>query len=201
MRVFPYGKPEYAALASSDGSNLKPRLIEYDNIRTSLQAAGGNYTSLSDRIFDVLTHQGATDECVIVRIEDLYGVFREAIFSRANDEIWSESAMSHQNPLMKIAIDRATDSARSLLENCLERYKENGKLDAEICNNWANALMDMLKDCADGGPAVSYFEYVRQYLQNLDHDRYRIEYRTRFEYLAEQVQKEFFMALKKELGV
>jgi hypothetical protein len=199
LLVFPHNKPEYVALSTMAAGRCELQLIEFESLRTSLSSVGDCRTPIADTVVDLLSKEECPGKNVVIRIEDLFRALRESIFSGSMEIALSESLVSNRDPCTAIALERATDSATAMLQEYLNRYAKSGKFDDATCANLAGALMDVLKDCADGGPAVSYYEYILQHMPGLSRNRYQAKYRTRFEYLAEKVQKEFYDTLRREL--
>ena len=82
----------------------------------------------------------------------------------------------------------------------VEKYYKLRKLSLETAESFKRALHDILNDCPEGGPVQSYFEYLKPYWPDLTLDDYRENYRSRFEYQAEFVWKEFIRMMRKLLS-
>jgi hypothetical protein len=90
----------------------------------------------------------------------------------------------------------AVESVREGLFRKIEKdYRTRGKLDDRCCGGFRLALSDMVDDLLGGDPPEPYFNYLRVHLPELDEARYRMELRTKFEYMAKLMKQRMARAV------
>lgn len=197
--VFPAGKPEWVCLknVSDLQSDLPP--VGHDEIVRIINDGGEHHRSLADSITAILSNAVSIPGCQnAVRIEMLFSALRETTSEIMAQQLANEVPCNRIDPLLSVAIDRANEKVFQHMETKLSRYQGTGKLHPDIVDLFRLALSDLVIDCADGGPAQSYYEYLHLHKPNLALEDYRQTLRTRFEYLAESVRKEFIEAMRKQ---
>ena len=60
-----------------------------------------------------------------------------------------------------MAVTEATTAAQSQVQSRLQRYRTKGSVTPDHANLMGKALSDIITDYADGGPAESYYEYLK----------------------------------------
>jgi len=200
LTVFPYNKPEWVTLKKGKIEKAEIHPLQYGAVKSLFAEEPGEKIPIGRRVAEALADFKTGAGMAAIKIEDLFRILREtaAVYTEAE----AEAAMMTPDeiPLLKIALERATVAASKAIKLSLQKYRDKGKFAPDRCEQLSEALREIIRDCADGGPAISYFEYVRRQITDIDIGRYRSEYRTRFEYLAEQAQEEFYAVLRKELG-
>jgi hypothetical protein len=139
------------------------------------------------------------DRCVL-SIDELFAALRLQRQDAVLTELVRRCETEPVNPQLRIAVERATQFAYEHFDKKLKRYGDTGKLQPEELSRIRNALMDLISDCGDGGPAQPDFQYLKAHWPDLEWEDYRKKYRARFEYLREEAQKRFAQAFAEEYG-
>lgn len=71
------------------------------------------------------------------------------------------------HPLLAMAVTEATTAAQSEVHSRLQRYQTKSSVTPDHANLMGKALSDIITDCADGGPAQSYYEYLKAHSPEL----------------------------------
>lgn len=197
--VFPCDRPEWAVLSTE--TDLRESLVPLDHaeIVRILSQTYTPSTGIAEIVIQVLFHLGQQSSYRrALKIETLFSALREVIAETAGDEQTFRVQKPNRDPELSIAIKRATDSVHRDLNEILDRYQTSKKLNSEVVESFKFALTDLLTDCTDGGPARSYYQYLRAHWSDLTREKYRQTYRTRFEYVAESIRERFFEAMRRE---
>lgn len=197
--VFPVDKPEW--VSPMNVAELQAGLppVSHDEVVRIISSQGERHRSLADSITAILSNVVSIPGCQnAVRIEILFSVLRETTSEVMVQLLAKEVPSKRDDPLLSVAVDRATEQVFQNVETKLGRYQGTGKLHPDIVEVFRLALSDLVADCADGGPAQSYYEYLGAHQPSLVLEDYRQTMRTRFEYLAESVRKDFIEAMRKQ---
>ena len=199
LTAFPCNHPEWVTPTGVD--DLRPELPPADHgvlVRLIAARITPNY-AVADLIAGVLSDLAEGDSYQrAVRIDALFAALRETCAETLAGEMPHRTPSYPPDPVLHIAIEHATTEAKKEIEKRLDRYQEKRKLTVEMAEAFRQALSDLLSDCADGGPARSYFEYVNIHLPDLSLSAYRRQYRTMFEYLAEKAREQFWRTIRDE---
>jgi len=197
--VFPVDKPEWVSPKKVVDLQAGLPPVSYDEIVRIISGQGQHQHSLADLITAILANVVSTPGCQnAVRIEILFSALRETTSEVTALQLANEVSCDRDDPLLSVAIDRATKQVFQNVETKLGRYQGTGKLHPDTVEVFRLALSDLVADCADGGPAQSYYEYLHVHKPGLALEDYRQTLRTRFEYLAETVRKDFIEAMRKQ---
>ena len=199
--VFPCDRPEWVTLASKAESKTDLDCLEYNDLAGAVAKCGYPSSGLADYIVNILTPcEQERGTGVAARIDNLFAILRESVSSEIIADMNTKGESSCLDPDIQMAVDQAKRVALNDLHIRLGKYANDGKLPPALVNAFRKALIDLLEDCVDGGPAQSYFDYLNPHAPELREEEYRRAYRSRFEYLAEKIQESFFDDMKKQLG-
>jgi len=197
--IFPPDKPQWAVLADENKAPKAFEPVTYDNIEGLIGECVAGGKGLAETIINVLNVAISNpDQSCAVRIEDIFLGLRKALASSGAIELEKRGQAKFDDPYLCMATDRALKTIRSNLEEIIRRYKSKNKLNPENADLFGKSLHDLLSDYSDGGLSQSYYDYLHEYWPDLSKERYRSEYRAKFEYLAEYVLKDFIDAMKRE---
>jgi len=197
--VFPVDKPEWVTLTNIADFRANETPLSHDELVRIINEQGAHYGNLTDLVHAILLQVARTAGLQKpVQVEILFSALRETTSEIKAQQLANEVPRNRDDPLLSVAIDRATDQAFQNVEIKLARYQDTGKLHPDVVEVFRLALSDLVADCADGGPAQSYYEYLHVHKPSLTLEDYRQTLRTRFEYLAESVQKGFIEAMRKQ---
>ncbi len=197
--IFPPDKPRWAALADENKTPKAFEPITYDNIEGLIGECVADHKGLAETIINVLNMAtGNPDQTCAVRIEDLFSGLRKALASSGVSDLEKKGQAEFDDPCFRMATDKALKTARLSLEEIIRRYEAKNKLKPDIADLFGKSLRDLLSDYSDGGLFQSYYDYLHEYWPDLSKERYRSEYRAKFEYLAEYVRMDFIAAIKRE---
>jgi hypothetical protein len=197
--LFPADRPEWAALSAVKDLRPDKPLIDFDalaEIASGAYSPGKSTTSLIADILTALADNRNYRPCASV--EMLFAVLRRTMLAVSQTEAAAADVPAAPDLLLSMAIKQASDKASSEVHKILTRYHQTEKLPADCIGPFQKALADIIADCADGGPAQGYFQYLRSHLPELSPEDYRNIYRTRFEYLADTAQTCFFNMMKRK---
>jgi hypothetical protein len=196
--AFPDHRPQWVAL--SDTQNLHEHLpaIDYMTLTQIVSEQAAATTGLGKLVVGVLSHIAELRVFQqAVQIEAIFAALRETKSTVMAVELDSQPAYSQQDPHFRSAVEKAIMKAMSELQKRLDRYVTRTKLTVDVAEYFCKALHDLVKDCVDGGPAQSYYEYIRSHWPDLSYARYRRDFRSQFEYLANCAQRRFYEAMRK----
>ncbi len=199
--IFPCDRPEWVCLSGlNDLRNDTAMIVEKKvaGIIGGLQKAKYSFTDL---IKAVLAEIAEDPDCrSAIKIQILFSAFREVADLALREEAEVASTKYRPDPYLKMAIDKSIKATDCELEKRLENYSNAGKLKQNELISFKKALIDILEDCCDGGPAQSYYRYLSVHWPELKQEEYRNVFRARFEYLSEFVIDNFLDCLKAELN-
>ncbi len=197
--VFPVNKPEWVSLKNVSLLQTDLPLINHDEMVRIISSQGEHNHSLVSLITAILSdvvnisrYQNA------VPIEMLFSALRETISEVLTQRLVNKIPGNHNDPLLLVAVDRATKQVLQKMENRLIRYQSTGKLHPTIVKVFKLALSELVNDYADGGQTQSYYEYLHVHKPELTAEEYRQNLRAKFEYLAESVRKDFIEAMREQ---
>ncbi|MEZ5358837.1 MAG: hypothetical protein R3F48_08390 [Candidatus Zixiibacteriota bacterium] len=199
IATFPIDNPEWISLASVN--NLRKDLppVNHDEIVKIICGRGQDWRSLSELIVNILADvEKSPDTQNTVRIEMLFSALRETMRESKANEIANEIVSNNNDPILSLASNRAIKQAIQKSQVRLLKYRSQGKLTNDMIEAFRMALTDLIEDSADGGPAQSYFEYLRSHKLELTIEEYRQILKTRFEYMAELIQRDFLDEMKRQ---
>ncbi|MEW5794842.1 MAG: hypothetical protein AB1772_00645 [Candidatus Zixiibacteriota bacterium] len=192
LHLFPPETPRWVMLSGRRRDSRDLASLDSQRLCELAAACLQPGVSIADLIVEALEQaEFDTGQPQVISIEDLFDAMRVAAVESVH-----EATSGVQNEILHIAVEKATAAARQGLQERLQRYETDGKLMPPALGCFKAALEDILIDCADGGPAISYFGYLSSYLPGLSRVEYRKSYRSRFEYLAEFVRIRFAEVLK-----
>ncbi len=198
MVVFPIDNPEWISL--TDVTDLKANLppVNHDEIVRIISSQEQDHRGFADLIVAILSAVVKASGCQnAVRVDLLFSALRETTHEIKVQQLVDEVPCNRSDPFLSVAIDRATQQVLHNVEAKLGRYQAAEKLHPDVVKLFRLALSDLVADCANGGPAQSYYEYLRVHRPDLSLEGYRRTLRTRFEYLAESVRKDFIEEMRK----
>jgi hypothetical protein len=190
--------PEWVSLRAV--ANLQADLppVNHDEIVKIISSQELDHCSLADIIVAVLSAVVSAPGCQnAVKVELLFSALRETTREIKARQLADETPCNWSDPLLSIAIDQAIEQVLHNVGVKLSRYQVTKKLHPDVVEVFRLALSDLVADCADGGPAQSYYEYLHVHRAGLTLEGYRRTLRTKFEYLAEWVRKSFFEEMRK----
>lgn len=194
---FPADKPVWVCLAEE--TELQPNLPppSYDDVMRILNELDTQHKSFGDLIHATVALLADIHDCQnAVQIEVLFSAMRDSLTTTKAEDLATCSSPNYDDPHLRIAIDRATKRVQEDVATMLDRYRQSGKLEPDAVDAFKSALGDLLSDCADGGPAQSYYKYLHEYLPGLALDDYRLRYRAKFEYTADAIRSRFTANIK-----
>jgi SAM-dependent methyltransferase len=201
LAVFPHDRPEWVTLAAKTESKADLNCLEHNDLASAVAKCGYPSSGLADYIANILRlceqDRGAGGA---VRIDALFAILRESMSAEILADLNAKGNSFCLDPDIQMAVGQAKRVALNNLHVRLEKYTNDGKLPPALVKAFGAALIDLLEDCVDGGPAQSYFDYLRPHAPELPEEEYRRAYRSRFEYLAEKIQESFFDDMRKRLG-
>jgi len=201
LAVVPAGRPEWVCLADSEGYRPDKPSIGYGDLEAIVRGLQTPAGFTGDMIVKVLQEVGEMEHTSkIVSIELLFSVLRDQTRELAAAEMRAGGSAAITHPLLAMAVTEATAAAQSEAQSRLERYQTKGSVAPDHAVLMGKALADIIADCADGGPAQSYYEYLKAHSPELELAHYRSQWRTRFEYLAESVRERFFQAMRDRIS-
>lgn len=199
--VFPCDAPEWVALIDmpEEAGNLQS--IDRAQALHFLHEGGTAATRVPDTIVSLLRCAAeSTKNRPVIRIDILFSALRETVRELAQVDWVVSNLESDYDPIIRMAVEKATAAVTENVRSRLAKYRDNGKLDPAIISCFKKAFDDLIADFSDGGPAQSHFQYLCAHSPQLTVDIYRKMYRTRFEYLAEMAEKNFIEIMRKELS-
>ncbi len=183
--AFPLRHPEWVALAGNDRITSGRMLAGHADLISILATIDLGKSTLRDIAFDILSRVTDTaDYCSAITIEKLFSALKEVSSQLAASELHHSPRQCEEDPISGMALNRALSGAKQKTREKLHRYGRKCGLSEDNYTRFETALDDLLCDCANGGQAQSYFQYLQAYWPGLTRDRYAKACRTRFEYLA-----------------
>lgn len=198
---FPADKPEWVCLAEE--TELRPSLPppNYNDVMRILNESAVQHKNTGDLIHAAVALIADVHDCQnAIQIEVLFSAMRDSLTTMKAESLTACSPHNNDDPLLRIAIDRAIKRVQEDARTKLDRYRQSGRLEPTAANAFKSALGDLLSDCADGGPAQSYYKYLHEYLPELALDDYRLRYRAKFEYMAEMTRSRFIEIIGHQFG-
>lgn len=192
LMVFPAAKPAWVTLNIKPESNADLTKIQVTGVADRLNRSGESKNAMAEAVVACLKCADLpSDTKPAMSIDELFVTIRENLNSSISMQLVSNESANPPDPLLSIAIEKATEKAQKDTMKKLERYRASKKLPVEILGLIAKALDDLLEDCSGGGPAQSNFKYLSKHWPELAWEDYRATYRAKFEYLAESAQEVF----------
>jgi len=201
ITCFPAGKPEWTAPAADPDlpADLVP--LGYADVKNIVGRVYDSRISIGDLVVTVVAEATRTSNGrPALRIEDVFAAVREVIADTSEIELSARLTTIPTDPFLAIAARKAAEQVLADMIVTLKKYESSGKLGPETIGYFNGALTDIIADCADGGPAQSYYQYVCAHWPDLTLDDYRRDFRAKFEYLAEKVRDGFFSHLRDYFG-
>jgi hypothetical protein len=198
---FPADRPEWVCLAEE--TELQPSLPppSYNDVLRVLNETTTQHKNTGDLIHAAVALITDNHDCQnAIQVEVLFSAMRDSLTAMTAEDLTVCSTHNNDDPLLKISIDRATIRVQEGATTMLDRYRQSGKLEPDAAVAFMGALVDLLSDCADGGPAQSYYKYLHEYLPDLALDDYRLRYRAKFEYMAEMIRSRFIESIGQQYG-
>jgi len=199
MVAFPIDNPEWVSLTDAPDLQADSPPVNHDEIIRIISSQEQNHLSFADLMVAILSAVVKAFGCQnAVRVDLLFSALRETTREIKALQFVDEAPCNHSDPFLSVAIDRATEQVLQNVEVKLGRYQAAERLHPDVVQVFRLALSDLVADCVDGGPAQSYYEYLRAHRLDLSLEGYRRTLRTRFEYLAESVRKDFIEEMRKQ---
>ena len=196
--AFPVDNPEWLSLTDVTDLQAEFLPVHHDEIIRIISSQKPDYGSLTDLIVAVLSAVVAAPSYQnTIKIDLLFSALRETSREIKARQLADEIPHNCSNPVLSIAIDQATEQVVKNANAKLGRYQATGKLSPAVVEVFRRALSDLIADCADGGPAQCYYEYLHKHKPDLTLEVYRRTLRTRFEYLAELVRNDFIEEMRR----
>lgn len=195
--LVPSGRPEWVCLADQQGYRADKASAGYSDLEAIARARYTASGITADMVVQLLQDVSELQSfSIVVSIELLFSVLRDQTRELAAAEMRAVNSAAISNPLLIMAVNEATTAAHTEMQSRLQSYQTKSKVTLEEACLMGKALSDIITDCADGGPAQSYYQYLKAHSPVLELARYRSEWRTRFEYVAESVRERFFQCLR-----
>jgi len=197
LTCFPCDAPQYVALAASRPTTGELTAVEYAEAVRYIGELTDPRMPAGDVVVLILMHAAdAAGSPRVIKVEVLFAALRDTISKIAGYELSRQSARDNDHPDLGIAVAKAVESAKREIRSRLDKYVGDEKLDTCTAGSLRKALDDLIDDLPDGGPAQSYYQYLYAHRPDITPKDYNDRLRTRFEYLADTAQEEFYGFLR-----
>ena len=198
---FPDKHPQWVALKGKDRITTGRMLTGHGDLISILTTIDLGHSSLREIAYDVISQVAdIPDYCSAVAIEKLFSAVKEVSSQLAASELHHGPRQSFDDPISGIALNQALRAARQRTREKLHQYCQKCSMPEGEQARFESALDDLLCDCADGGQAQSYFQYLQVHWPKLTRTGYAKACRTRFEYLAKFAKQQLKEMVENERG-
>lgn len=195
--TFPADRPRWIALSQSPHNPGNYNVLPF-GLLASIVAEEHYGSSSPAEVAKALLQRAEERQRAPVAIElnTLLTLLRELLIKHSEVALETLSGNQSINLEFTEAIQRSRTAACISVSEKLAKYQMNEKLSEHETAPLRLALADLIDDCVDGGPALTYYEYLSKHWPDLSRELYRNRYRTRFEYLAELAQAVFEQTIR-----
>ena len=194
---FPCDSPQYVALAASRQPPGELTAVEYAEAVGYIGELTDPRMSAGDMVVFVLMQAAeAAGSPRVIKIDVLFGALKDTISRIAAAKYSRQSARESDHPNLGMAVAKAVEFAKCEIRSRLDKYVGRDKLDDYTARWLQRALDDLIDDLPDGGPAQSYYKYLYAHRPDISPEDYRNRLRTKFEYLADAAQEQFYGFLR-----